>query len=551
MERRAFLELTGLGALGLACGRGNPSEAAAEGSAVPQAPGPSAEGAADTAGAVAVHVDAGPPAAEPAPAFAMAPTPPGFRELGPWTGEGPGPVFVQLTLNINDFMRPELEAAAVRRWMAASQQRGLWPMELSFTGHVLQAFVDHDPALVEEIRTARPTIRQHYRMLKERHLLSTERDMYATDPATLALDRSHYGPAVLIQKTLGVTTREEGGVLSELLRRRWVTGPDSQALLDQHFDRLDRQDQVAHPDRIVAWALPDIDATDPREHIEVFLRIRRLERDMAAGARLDPAHLEEALTDLQRWSQIAKEMGFDLHAIDGLADLVPVDRLPDFAVGVIGVKPRDMQLASFRQRLAADAEDTRALMESCMRALAARTSTMPDIATELRAKLAALDPDKSYAIRLAWHASNDHTLEAWGYTMYGNRDGGRPPRPFPLTPANERPADQRQAIVAAADSILDSFAATPRCRVASLHNDTQWAPDNSPARGYPAVFGVDFSAVPDGLDAAAVDALARSEGLDVQTEGRGNARGKAGQRPRGGRGGGPGGRFPPRGANPR
>ena len=505
MHRRTFLELTGMGLLALGCG-GLPGSSAGSGK-------------------------------DPA-SFALLDRVPGFQDVGAYSGSGPAPVLVQLTLNINDFMRPQLEAAAVSRWLSWARELKLSPMELDFTGHELQAFLDQVPSVIEEIRAQRPTIREHYRMLEDKHLLSTTREMYYTEPRTLELDRSRYGPCLLIQKTFGVTPRDEGGNLGALLRQAWKQGTESRELRALGFDKLDRRSQVGHPDRIVAWCLPDIDPADGREHIEVFLRIRRLERAMLDGKALDPAGLEAGLTDLKRWAQVTKEMGFDLNAVPELSGLIDHEVLPDFGVGVIGIELSGSESSAFRQKLGADPEGARSAMEAAMRGLAERTGSLPTIRDELEFKLSRLPPDRVHVTRLAWHASNDHTQEAWGELMFGGK-GTKPP--YPLTPASERPADQQAAIQAAARSILEVIAGDPRCRVASLDNDSQWASENSAAAGYQAVFGLDFAQVPQALDPDQVDAMAAAQGLGGGKSGGGQGGGQGGGGKAGKSGGGGGG----------
>lgn len=443
--------------------------------------------------------------------FALRPTVPGLRDVGPWSGSGPAPLRIQLNLNINDFMRPALEAAAIARWLDLFEARGLFPFELSFTGHVLAALVQHAPALVARIRDLRPTITQHYRILRYLRLESTERELFHTDPATLQLDRSRPGPCVLIQQTFGVTPRDEGGALGDLLRAHWVEGEQTAALRALGFERLERQDQVGHPDRVIAMALPDPSARDPHEHVEAYLRLRRLERALLDGG---GGSSSADLDDLYRWAQWAHEQGFDVAAVPGLSTLIDLSGLPDFIAGFATLRAPEGSRAAWDRRLAQDPAAPTALV-AALRELARRTSTLPTIQAELAFKLSRLPPDRVYATRLAWHASNDYTAEAWSEFMQGEKGQ----RPLPLTPANVRDGAQQAAIQAAAAGLLDALVASGRVQAASMHHDSQWAPENSAGAQYPAVLGVDLDRVPGSLSVEEIEARAQAEGIRIKQAG--------------------------------
>lgn len=444
--------------------------------------------------------------------FALRSTVPGLRDVGAWTGQGVAPVLVQLNLNINDFMRPALEAAAVARWLDLFESRGLRPFELSFTGHVLAALIEQSPSLIARVRSLRPTITQHYRILRYLRLESTERELYRTDPATLQVDRSQPGPCLLIQQTFGVTPRDEGGALGELLRGHWVEGEQTAGLRALGFDRLQRQDQIAHPDRVVAMALPDPTARDPHDHVEAYLRLRRLERSLLDdGGGSSSADLD----DLYRWAQWAHEQGFDVGAIPGLSSLVDLSGLPDFVAGLATLRAPDASRAAWDRRLSSDASAPTALV-AALRELARRTSTLPSIQAELSFKLSRLPTDRVFVSRMAWHASNDYTAESWSEHMQGERGQ----RPLPLAPADVRDSAQQAAIQAAAAGMLDALVESGRVQAASLHHDSQWAQVNSPAAQYPELLGVAFDRVPGSLSPQAIDARAEAEGARVREPGR-------------------------------
>ncbi|RME28875.1 MAG: hypothetical protein D6798_01385, partial [Deltaproteobacteria bacterium] len=514
MKRRTFLGL-GLGAMTIACGGlpgGGGSEeegASGPGERGGKAPrGPSGgERRAVSAGGSTGHDDALAAATQ----FALGSTVPGFRDVGAWTGDGPAPVLVQMRLNINDFMRPDQEAASVQRWLDDIQKYGLQPCELDLTGHVLQAFVDRSPALIDRIRRERPAIMQHYRALKSRHKQSTLAEIYYTDPATMELDRSRYGPVVLIQKTFGVTPATEGGTLAGLLRAAWKKSPGQQELEALGFDKLERTDQIGHPDRIIGWSLQDIDQYGGSEQIESFFRIRRLERAVTEGRDFDTSDLEAILDDIFRWAEIVNEMGFDASAVPSLGELINTSRIPTFSVGVMGLHARDEDKARMRSRATSDKAGLIATMTTVMQGLAERTRALPTIGDELAFKLARLNPERIYVTRFAWHASNDYSVQPWAEKMWGEPGTF----PYPLTPADTRPQDEQDTIIRARRMVFEALAGNDRVQAASLDRDTQWAPENSAEATYRSVLGVDFADVPDVLDPDRIDALAASQGIEA------------------------------------
>lgn len=506
MHRRSFLGL-GLGVVGLACSS-HTSGAGDERGASPPSPEPPSP------------QDPAPAAAEPPPSpFAFRQDVPGYVDCGPWQGEGPAPVFVQLRLNINDFMRPEREAAAVHRWLDLERELQVGPSELSFTGHVLQAFIEHDPALIERVRDLQPAIYQHYRILKSRRLMTTERELVYTVPETMELDPSRAGPCLLIQQTFGVTPCDNGGALAELFRSRWVESEAQQEYERLGFDQLERRAQIGHPDRIVAMSLPDPGPVDGHEQVEAYLQIHRLVEDLNSGSTAAPTP-----TMLYRMCQLAWEMGFALTDIPGLSTALDPRGLPDFGMGMAKMEPRHGELAGL------STDDRLALG----RALAERIASLPTIEAELRSKLSHLQPDRVYATRLAWHASNEYTVEPWGMYMWGERGT----YPHPMQPAHTRPQAQVEALIAALRSIFSVVADNPRTRTASLLRETQWLPDNAAGPAWQALFGSSMQAQPGAVSAERIEAEARSRGIEIPDPTGGKGRGPRGKA--GGWRGGPG-----------
>jgi ABC-2 type transport system permease protein len=160
----------------------------------------------------------------------MAAVVPGFEAVADWSGPGPAPIFLTVSLNVNDFLRVDQEAAAIQHYLDLAKTLGIHPLEISFTGHVLAALEAGAPQVLDRVGQEGHSILLHYRLLRYRKLLTTERDLFATDPATMQLQTDAPGPVVQLQQVFGVTPRDGGGVLGDLLRHHWVPGSQTAEL---------------------------------------------------------------------------------------------------------------------------------------------------------------------------------------------------------------------------------------------------------------------------------------------------------------------------------
>lgn len=430
--------------------------------------------------------------------------PPGFQAIGP--AAGPAPVYVTLSLNINDFLRVEREAQAVRRFLDATHAVGADPVELSFTGEVLDALEAADPALIAEVKARRPTVNVHDRVLQYRRLQDTEHMLFRTDTATLALDRTRPGPLVHVQQAFGVTPRDEGGAAAELLRRRWTRAPGTVALLAAGVTKVARGDLVVHPDRLVAAALDPATLTPGHEFVDAYAAAYRQMARVRAGEKTKPGEVEARFDDLARWAHVAKLQGFDVARLPDLTALLDPTSLGQFLVDPGTWLPTAAERAALRARAPADAASA---LDRAFAGLCAWTCDAADPAAEVTARLDALDPGTAYIARLTWHASNDYTVDGWGRALTG-------PGPWDasrLRPAATRPVAEQARIAATYDAVIAALARHPRVRFVSVDNDTQWAAENAPAAGWKAAFGVDLAAFPEGFDAAAIDAAAEAAGV--------------------------------------
>lgn len=453
--------------------------------------------------------------------------PPGFQAVGHGSGATAAPIYVTISLNINDFLRAEREDQAVHRFLDDTRRVGIDPIELSFNEEVLQALLNVDPQLVGAVMARKPTVNEHYRLLEWRRLITTERELFFTDPFTGALDRNRPGSLVAIQKAFGVTPRDNGGVIADLLRRRWVQGSVTASLVAQGVSKVDRSDLIIHPDRLVAASL-DPNHTDGHEHVNAYLSVFRMMDRVKAGQKVSTVETADRLGDMVRWAHYLKLQGFDTTRVSGLAGFVDTSRLGGFMLAPSEIGATDQEAAAVQTRAAMDPAGTAAAMDTVFTAMCAVDCAWRTPAEELSGRLAALDPNTAWTGRLSWHASNDYTVESYSKFM-----NGQAARTSGMKAAATRTDPEQQQIIAAYNAVLQVLKDNPRVRFVSFDNDTQWLPENSPTKGYPAVLGVDFGAVPGALDPAQVDELARSQGLNPPSA--------EGGRPRDARPGGQGG----------
>lgn len=438
-------------------------------------------------------------AAPAAPPAARLAEPPGFQAVG----TGPGPIYVSISLNVNDHLRPAREAQAVRRFLDSTARVGIDPVELSFSGEAQHALLAADPGLRDAVVARRPTLQEHYRLLQWRRLQDTEHELYFMDPQTLELDRTRPGPLVRMQQDLGVTPRDGGGAPAELLRRAWTRAPGTAALVAAGLSKVDKSALLAHPDRLVAAMLDPAEATPGQRFVDGYLTVYRQLARVKGGAKTAPAEVDARLDDLARWAHVAKLMGFDVAKAPTVTTLVDPARLGAFLVEPTTWVASDAEHAALRARPDAAAELDRAFATLC-----AWTCALADPAAEMTARLNALDPGRAWAARLSWHATDDYTVGIWSESL--TRAPGR------AVPADVRPAAEQARIAAGHEALLAALRAHPRVRFVSLDNDTQWAPENAPAAGWKAAFDVDLAALPSAADADAIDARAEAEGVRTQ-----------------------------------
>ncbi|MSQ02307.1 MAG: hypothetical protein EXR71_10530 [Myxococcales bacterium] len=480
----------------------------------------------EPAGQAAAPVPA-PPAAvpPPAPVGPRQRTPPGFDDLGPVDTAAPGPIYLTVSLNINDFLRPEREARAVRDFLEMTDRLGIRTVELSLTGEVLDALFRVDPALVALIRARRPTIGVHPRMLAYRHLDDTAHQLFALDLPSLTLDRTRGGPLVRMQQLVGVTPRQGGGVLAEALRSAWRPAPGTAALRAAGVEIVDKGETLGNPMRPVASALAALpNYTAGHGGVDGWVRAFRAGLHTRSGGKA--RDLDRGFVDLGYWVHLALLQGYDVGAIPAVRVLLDPAHLGGFSARADQWEPTQAEWTSLRARPDALARLDHAFAALC--AAACGTLTYED---ELTLRLGELDPRHAWVARSTWHASDDFSVEPWGANLVGKGWSQRPVR--------TRPEAEQQALLASHQRVYAAMAANPRVVFVSVDNDTQWAEPNAPGVGWPSVFGVDLARFPLGFDEERLEAEAAAKGFSVKGAGRGGKRGGRGAGRRGAAGEGP------------
>jgi hypothetical protein len=436
---------------------------------------------------------------------------PGFDAVADWTGEGPAPIFLTVSLNVNDFLRAGPEAQAITHFLDMAEALEIHPLEISFTGHVLSALEAAAPSVLERIGREGHSVLIHYRLLRYRKLLTTAHNLYATDPATMELLPGEPGPAIAVQQIFGLTPRDGGGVLGDVLRHRWVEGQQTAALRAQGARRVSKNSLIVHPDRLIGHAL-DLPSTaagaelDGNGAVNAYLQVRALAQLLQQGGDLAGRDLVADQITLVRMAQVLKARGHALSSVVGIDELVDLAALPAFRAGFTRILPDQARAQALQARL--DDPAARAALEATGRELAGLVALAPDLPTEVAAKLARLDPNKVHVARFVWHASNDHTVEPWAKNINRRQ----------LRTVGTRPAEEQARIAASLAESLAVLMADPRVRVISLDNDSQHATGNAAAVAYPTVFGVELDSLPGSLSAETVESKAQSLGISVPVQ---------------------------------
>ena len=472
---------------------------------------------------------AAPPARAPTAAAAPPPpspvgtrqrTPVGFDDLGPATTSAPGPIYLSVSLNINDFLRPEREARAVRDFLEMTERLGIKTVELSLTGEVIEALHRVDPELIELIRARRPTIGTHPRMLAYRHLEDTAHELFRLELPSLALDRSRGGPLVGAQQRFGVTPRQGGGVLAEALRASWNPGPKTAALRAAGVEIVGKGETLGSPMRPVASALAALPKhTAGHDGVDAWVRAFRAGLHTRGGGKT--RDVDQGFVDLAYWVHLALLQGYDVAAIPAVRAVVDPSHLGGFSAPAAEWEPSEAEWTSLRA-----SADPLVRLDDAFAALCAAACSTLSYEDELALRLGELDPRHAWVARSTWHASDDFSVEQWGANLVG--------KGWSLKSARTRPDAEQRQLLASHERVYAAMARNPRVVFVSIDNDTQWAAANAPAAGWSSVFGVDLARFPAGFDETALEAAASAKGFAVKRASKGGKRGG------GGRGGGGG-----------
>lgn len=489
---------------------------------VPTAPAPVAAPAPQAA-LPAIHPAEAAPTARPVPPRLA--EPPGFVDAGPAPAGTRGTVYLTLSLNINDFLRPEREARAVREWLALTESLGITTVETSFTGEVFDALGVVDPALDTLLSSRRPTINQHLRLLEYRKVDDVAHQLFRMDVGTLELDRRAPGPLLAVQKRLGVTPRDGGGPVADALRATWTAGPGSAALRAAGVAKVDKGETTVHPNTVVGGILAGL-PTHQEGHgaIDAWARAYRFARARRGGAHV--GDVDTAIVDLGYQVHLALAQGWDVSAMPAVTALVNPKRLGGFLARPERWVPSEEEAAAIRSR-----PDAKAALDAAFDALCAATCPYLTPDAELTMRLGALDPGRSWVGRISWHATDAYSVEPWSQNLYGPRWG-----PDKLVPAATRGESEQAAIQAGQRAFYAAAKADPRVQFVSPDNDTQWSPANAPGPAWKAAFGLDLGAFPAGFDAQAIEDAAAAKGF-VAAPSKSDEQGlDEGRRPKGGRG---------------
>ncbi len=464
-----------------------------------------------TAAAPTPAASAAPAATPPSAVGPRQRTPVGFDDLGPVTTAAPGPIYLTVSLNINDFLRPEREARSVRDFLEMTERLGIATVELSLTGEVVDALHRVDPALIALIKARRPTIGAHPRVLSYRHLDDTVHQLFRLDMATLALDRSHGGPLVRQQQLFGVTPRQGGGVLAEALRGAWKRARGTAALRAAGVDIVDKGETLGNPMRPIASALAVLPShTTGHEGVDAWVRAFRAGLHTRSGGKTKA--VDQGFVDLGYWVHLALLQGYDVAAIPAVRLLLDPAHLGGFSARADEWQPNDSEWTSLRAR-----PDALARLDDAFAALCAAACSTLTYEDELAMRLAELDPRHAWAARSTWHASDDYSVEPWGSNLYG--------KGWSLQAVRTRPEAEQKQLLASHQRVYAAMARNPRVVFVSIDNDTQWAPENAPAAGWSSVFGVDLGRFPTGFDETRLEAAAEAKGFSVKQAGKGKKRG--------------------------
>ena len=169
-----------------------------------------------------------------------------------------------------------------------------------------------------------------------------------------------------------------------------------------------------------------------------------------------------ALDDLARMASLAALSGVDLPSIDGVAD---------FVHGVPRVAARPWTRASTSDQallgamLEEDAPAARAALGAACSGLARALDARGPLNAELSRRLQAIPDDQSVVLAMAWPLQFDHRSSPW------SQAGDTP-----------RTAEERHAVRAGLDGVLQLLDKDPRVRFVAPGHATQWRPENTGAQ---------------------------------------------------------------------
>jgi len=362
-----------------------------------------------------------------------------------------GPIYVVLTVLIDDPREPAAEAAAVSWLLDRLDTHAIARVSVSTSPLALRALDDAAPAVMERLAARRPALSLHSRPPQPQGGGSLDWQMYAYDPLRHAFERDRVAP------TAG------GGDLGDLLRRRQVRSAED-SLLETLDVRLPTEPELfVPPARIVAAGLglpsqqeaAPVQSADVRAWQEAEAAVVR----HAAGEGAIAAEAEAAaLDDLARMASLAALSGVDLPSVPGVSDFV--HGVPRVASRPwTGAGPADH--AALGAALEEDPRAARAALGVACSGLARALDARGTLGDELARRVASIPEDQSVVLGLAWPLQLEHRAAPWHPTADTARDEAG-----------------QAAVRESLDAVLAILARDPRVRFVAPGQATQWKPEN-------------------------------------------------------------------------
>lgn len=401
-----------------------------------------------------------------------------------------GPVYIQLTVLVDDITRPKAEAEALHWLLNRCEKAGIGRLTVSLSAEIVPLLEAADPTLLPRLRAERATIAQHARAPEDPDELRWQ--LQAWDRSAGRFDPSRAGGTLALFVSAGVVPARGGAELGELLRRGQQQHPEDRLLEELGIGPVREAALIAPPDRILGRALPMGSETAP---IGV--------QAWTAAALVVARHVT---------GEGPIQFGEEDAALDDLAHLVVLASLTGVSTAPakewIGTRPRSAaapsgagatatERARFAQRMDEDPTQVRAELGAACSGLARLLDAQGTLSQELTRRLDRLPIDQSWTGAITWPLALEHASDPWF------RGAGAPREPA-----------EKNAIRAEVDALLSAVAAHPRVRFVAPGQATQWRPQNGADVISMALFAVPASTLPGMLTTTEVEAALRQSRVE-------------------------------------